>query len=314
MPVRLSVVIPTRSRVASLAALLERLTPGGQGLHDGAFEVIVMDDSGNGEASGRLHHKFPHVRFANGPRRGPAANRNAGARLASGEWLVFVDDDCVPCNGWLRSLVDASEAKALDVIEGKIVVPDKRASLLRRDVENLNGGCFWSANLAVRREYFERLGGFDEDFPEAGGEDMELAHRFRSTGARTIFCAAAVVYHPSHVMTWRELWSFAFRIRWHLLFRLKTRQALPADAPAWRALASLIWIETLTLLRTTRQNLRGLHTQNVSPRLARTLFNWTLFPVLLPYMVYWDRRFRRITRTRQRAAARTATPRMAGPA
>lgn len=184
------------------------------------------------------------------------------------------------------------------MIEGKIVVPDKRDTIFRRDVENLNGDCFWSANLAVRRAYFHQLGGFDEDFAEAGGEDMELAHRFRLHGARTVFCRDAIVYHPSHEMTWLGLLVFAFRIRWHLLYRLKTRQAPPADAPAWRAVATLVAVESVTLLRTTVKALRSMKHHGGWEAVGRTALAWTLFPVVLPYMIYWDLRFRRMVHTR----------------
>ena len=202
-----SVIVPTCDRPRALAELLERLRPARLDMPADSYELIVTDDGTTGASAELARTQFPGVRFYAGPRRGPAANRNFGASRATGTWLVFVDDDCQPTGAWLRAIAAEVAARPLDVVEGKIVAPDKTASIFRRDVENLAGDCFWSANLAVRREYFERIGGFDEDFGQAGGEDLELAHRFRTGGARTSFCACARSNFASARFTFAKLAS-----------------------------------------------------------------------------------------------------------
>jgi GT2 family glycosyltransferase len=291
---RFSIVIPTCNRPDALARVLERLAPARQGLSGREYEVVVADDSAADDTRRMLSRAFPWVTCLAGPRRGPAANRNAGARRATGDWLVFTDDDCQPCDGWIRAIASAIEHQALDVVEGKIVAPDRRESLFRRDVENLHGDCYWSANLAVRRDYFERLGGFDEDFGEAGGEDMEFAHRLRRLGARSAFCEAALIVHPSHIMTLKDVLEFTFRIRWHLLYLLKTRQTLPADAPLWKVVPHDVFVESAVLLRTSWRTARSLARAGQGAAITRMILNWTLFPILLPYKIYWDIRFRRM--------------------
>lgn len=291
---RFSIVIPTCNRPEALARVLERLVPSRQGLFDHEYEVVVADDSAADDTRRMVSRAFPWVTCLEGPRRGPAANRNAGARRATGGWLVFTDDDCQPCDGWIRAIATAIENQPLDVVEGKIVAPDKRESLFRRDVENLHGDCYWSANLAVRRDYFERLGGFDEDFGEAGGEDMEFAHRLRRAGARTAFCDTALISHPSHIMTVKDVLRFSLRIRWHLLYLLKTRQTLPADAPLWKVVPHDVIAECAMLLRTSWRTVRSLSRDRPSSAVTRMVMNWALFPVLLPYKIYWDIRFRRM--------------------
>jgi glycosyltransferase involved in cell wall biosynthesis len=290
----LSVVVPTCSRLEKLSRLLDRLDAGHQGLDAGAFEVIVSDDAADAANLGQLQQRFPTIRFVTGPRKGPAANRNHGAGFARGEWLVFIDDDCDPADNWLRAIATEVGSRPLDVVEGKIVAPDKQASIFRRDVENLGGDCYWSANLTIRRHYFDALGGFDEDFPEAGGEDMEFAHRLRQLGARAAFSDAAVVSHPSHVMTVKGVLEFAFRIRWHLLYKLKTRQTLPIDAPLWKVVPYDVLAECEMLLRTSWAAAGSLWRNPQGTAVAQTALNWTLFPVMLPYKIYWDLRFRRM--------------------
>ena len=103
----ISVVIPTRDRNEQLARCLDRLAPCAQSLSHDQYEVIVSDDSAHAAARELLFDRYPWVRWTGGPRRGPAANRNAGARVARGEWLVFTDDDCLPEFGWLEGLAGA---------------------------------------------------------------------------------------------------------------------------------------------------------------------------------------------------------------
>ena len=291
-----SLVVPTCDRPAALAELLERLRPERLSVPAGSYELIVSDDGVTGAAAELVRARFPDVRFYTGPRRGPAANRNYGASRATGAWLVFVDDDCQPAAGWLQAIAAEVAARPLDVVEGKIVAPDKKTSIFRRDVENLHGDCFWSANLAVRREFFERIGGFDEDFLQAGGEDLELAHRFRTCGARTSFCTDAVINHPSHLMTWRGLLEFTFRIRWHALYLLKTRQTLPDDTPLWKIVPHVIASRTIQLVRTTARHLKSARRQPAI--LATVVFEWALFPIVLPYLIYWHTHFLRVRRER----------------
>jgi GT2 family glycosyltransferase len=298
-----SVVVPTCDRPPALAELLERLSPERLSMAPDSYELIVSDDGVTGASAELVRARFPSVRFYAGPRHGPAANRNYGASRATGVWLVFVDDDCQPTEGWLRAIAAEVAARPLDVVEGRIVAPDKTTSLFRRDVENLHGDCFWSANLAVRREFFERIGGFDEDFLQAGGEDLELAHRFRTCGARTAFCTDAVVNHPSHLMTWRALLEFTFRIRWHALYLLKTRQTLPDNAPLWKIVPHVMASRTMQLVRTTARHLKSARHQPAM--LATVAFEWALFPIVLPYLIYWHARFSRV---RQERVARHENP------
>ena len=84
-PARLiSVVIPTRDRNESLARCLDRLAPCAQSLAHDQYEVVVADDSAHAAARELIFERYPWVRWTGGPRRGPAANRNAGSRIAAG--------------------------------------------------------------------------------------------------------------------------------------------------------------------------------------------------------------------------------------
>src|SRR5580704_4187860 len=108
----LSVILPTCNRGEDLARCLKALEPqevetASTGPGDGGvkrdgflYEVIVSDDGIGADALIRTN--FPWATYFQGPRRGPAANRNFGASQATGTWLLFLDDDCVPGPGWLE--------------------------------------------------------------------------------------------------------------------------------------------------------------------------------------------------------------------
>ncbi|MEP6668724.1 MAG: glycosyltransferase [Chthoniobacter sp.] len=271
---KFSVVIPTCHRPEVLTRCL-------RGLAQDEAEIIVSDDSRDEATRDRVSREFPHVRWLAGPRRGPAANRNSGARAATGDWLAFIDDDCEPQSGWLAALAQA--VGNADVVEGRVVSPGATDSPFEEHVENLSGGVLWSCNLAVRREVFERFGGFDEDFLEAGGEDMEFAWRIAHAGLRVQFATDALAHHPPRRIDWNGLWRRTWMIRWMSLYRLKTGQ--PRSFPV--AVAD----ETRLLLRQTAQ----LVTRRDSPWPRRRCFavcwRWFTFPLVLPYILYWDWRF-----------------------
>ncbi len=301
MTASLSVIVPTCGRGRQLALLLDRLTAARQEMSDDEFEVIVSDDA-PGPSTVALQAQYPAVRFVSGPARGPAANRNNGARFARAPWLVFVDDDCIPVDGWLRLLRDAADDSTVDVLEGSIIAPGKQDTIFHRYVENVTGNAFWSANLAIRRDVFDRIGRFDEDFGEAGGEDMELAHRFRVHRLRTVFCPEAQVVHPPHLVSWRAWLRFQFGIRWHVLYQLKAGETLSCDTPLWQVLPYAAVTRLTGLARVTWRVLRRPDTTRPRTEAIEIVLQWALMPLLIPHILRWEVKFRRMLRARSGAA------------
>jgi GT2 family glycosyltransferase len=270
---RFSIVIPTCNRPGALRECLRRV------LEQAAdAEIIISDDGRDSQPAP------PGVRRLEGPRRGPAANRNHGARHASGEWLIFLDDDCLPEPGWLAAYATAARAE-IDVLEGRTECPAPDRFAFDEVVENLEGGAYWSCNLAVRREVFLRLGGFDEDFTDAYGEDMELAWRMR--GLKREFVPGARVVHPVRRMNFYRLLRRTAGHRWMLLCRMKTEGR--TDGPAGAA-ARLIVREYLDALRLFRG--LGRERRRIKRRALEALWRWASLPWFLPYYLYWELRFR----------------------
>ncbi len=144
---------------------------------------------------------LPWARWVAGPRRGPAANRNAGASVAAGEFLVFIDDDCLP-EADLLAGYSAALRDDVAVYEGRISCNAGIPSPRQTAPENLTGGTLWSCNFAMRREAFADVGGFDDRFPLAHMEDVDMRDRILATGITIVFVPQASVDHPPRRLPW----------------------------------------------------------------------------------------------------------------
>lgn len=202
----LSVIIPTCGRPELLLSCLERLLPEIQNLDRSCYEVIVSDDRPSDATRAMISQLDDMIVYSSGPGRGPAANRNHGASLAGGDWLVFLDDDCVPENGLLNAYRDRIlRDKSSRVLEGRISALGERTSIDQEAPINETGGCLWSCNFCIHRELFLGIGGFDEMFPGPAMEDVDLRERLRTLGEPIVFVESAAVLHP-----WRPRRGFAF--------------------------------------------------------------------------------------------------------
>lgn len=191
----ISVVIPTYHRNDLLAQCLDRLAPGVQTLPSAQYEVLVTDDGSQTTAEQMVRERYPWVKWVAGPRKGPAANRNNGAASASGEYVAFTDDDCLPAATWLEGFSSAL-TPGIDVYEGRTTCEAGIRSPLYEAPINLSGGLLWSCNLMARRATLQKLGGFDETFPYAALEDVDFRERLKKAGFATVFVPMASVDHP----------------------------------------------------------------------------------------------------------------------
>lgn len=193
--VAFSVVIPAHRRPEMLAKCLAALAPGVQTLSSKYYEVIVSDDSPPEESLETLiFDRFPWAHWVQGPRKGPAANRNAGASLARGSWLVFTDDDCLPSPNCLAAYSTAI-CPGIDVYEGRTSCLKGIRSPLEHAPVNLTGGYLWSCNMMIAHELFRVIGGFNIGFPHPHMEDVELRERVL-TRSNILFVKEAWVDHP----------------------------------------------------------------------------------------------------------------------
>jgi GT2 family glycosyltransferase len=193
----ISVIIPTCNRVELLAKCLECLSPLNQGTSLD-YEIIVTDDSYANNAQELIKQNFPWVKWIVGPKKGPAANRNNGAKEANGEWLLFIDDDCLPNKYILKEYTNAINSNEdILVFEGSTSADRPQSSFGEESPINETGGYLWSCNFMIEKCLFhDSLRGFDEQFPYAAMEDVDLAYRLQKANISSHFVKSASVIHP----------------------------------------------------------------------------------------------------------------------
>ena len=199
----ISIVIATYDRPRQLAACLEALR--GLDYPRERFEVVVVDD---GSPTPVLLQSIYGLRqrLERTPNRGPGAARNAGAGLAEGELLAFIDDDCLPTPGWLRGLAEAHRERPRAALGGRTVNalagnPYSETTHLLNEVlyeaDEREGWYFAANNLAIPAEGFRAVGGFQAAV--LGQEDRELCERWTAQGYELARAPGAVVRHAHDV-------------------------------------------------------------------------------------------------------------------
>ncbi len=191
-----SVVIPARDAADGVERVLQALRNQDWG---GDWEVVVVDD-GSTDSTAEVARAGGARVVSNPSPLGPGDARNAGVEAAGAPLIAFTDADCVPAPGWLRAGVAALEHA--DLVQGRVdpdpaTPPGPFDHTINVQEETL---LYETANLFVRREWFERAGGFRApEFidPARGhfGEDILFAWAARRAGARSAFAPDAVVLH-----------------------------------------------------------------------------------------------------------------------
>ncbi len=197
---RISVVAPTYNRSERSERLVRALAAQEVSV---PVEVIVVDDASSDDTVDRLQRlhtegslPFAFTVLTSPVNRGPATARNRGWKQAQGEWVVFIDDDCVPDPKWLKALSDALTNS--DVAIGRTRPPDDQLDRIGPFSAYLDIGhnqSFSTCNIAYCREVLEKTGGFDERFGGANGEDTDLGLRAMKAGFSDTFVPEAIVWH-----------------------------------------------------------------------------------------------------------------------
>lgn len=216
-----SVVIASRGRPKALAETLRALV--GQAVPASDFEIIVVDDGSVPPLCLRELESGVRLRVLRLDGRGRSAARNAGARAAVGDTLVFVDDDITVGPEFLDTHLFGQGEWPGVLAVGSISLPDKtlgrpfghfRRRLERPRIPRRRGrtdarNFCTAANMSMGRRQFLELGGFDEDLVSA--EDQDLALRHSAAGGTIVFLPEAVGIHRDEAMDVR---SYCRRVEW----------------------------------------------------------------------------------------------------
>ncbi|MHC1791191.1 glycosyltransferase family 2 protein [Solidesulfovibrio sp.] len=198
---RVTVVIPAYNAADTLACALDALAR--QTIGRDRFAVIVVDDGSTDATAGiAARHGAQVIRQ---PNAGPAAARNAGARAADCDILVFTDADCAPAPDFLAQILVPFADPAVAGVQGayrtaqtalvarfaQLEFEDRYAYVARRPTIDLVA----TYAAAYRKTVFDAAGGFDTSFCRADNEDTELSYRLSAAGHRLVFAPAAIVCH-----------------------------------------------------------------------------------------------------------------------
>jgi len=185
----ISVIVPMHNAEATIERALRSILEQKGGKN---FEVIVADDQSS-DQSPELVKKFP-VRLIPLPRNlGAGGARNQGAKAANGKILVFVDADvCLEPDALLQieNFFDrhpefaglAGNYTALPADRNLCSVYHNFFTVYHHDLSREEIEWFWGALSAIRKEVFEKLSGFSEQYPGASAEDLELGYRLSEAG------------------------------------------------------------------------------------------------------------------------------------
>jgi glycosyltransferase AglI len=191
MPAPVSVVVTVLNEAKHLPDLLDSLAA-----QEDPFEVLVVDaGSRDGsvalvEARARADERFRLVHHP--ASRG--ASRNVGAARATGDYLAFIDGDCIANPFWLRRLREHAAPRG--IVAGRTVVFGYWAFERLQRVELPHKGLdvtHPSSNLLYPRKAFLELDGFDPRFVTA--EDIDLNYRAVERGLDLAYAPDALVYH-----------------------------------------------------------------------------------------------------------------------
>lgn len=209
----LSVIIPTYNRSQSLGITLDSLQH--QSLCPARYEVIVVDDGSHEKRPPEQSPKFSFVyRYIRQSNMGSAGARNTGAKLAKGQYLVFIDDDMTLASDYLAALLEEHKAYPRIIAMGTLFLELPReasvfaqtyASEFAQKVD-LNKGAtvdFTSCttnNLSVGRPEFLEIGLFRDvagDGRTLWG-DVDFGYRAKKIGFRFRMSGKAICYHRDY--------------------------------------------------------------------------------------------------------------------
>jgi glycosyltransferase involved in cell wall biosynthesis len=173
----------------------------------------------------------------------PAAARNRGAAAASGAHLLFVDADCLLAPDALERLLGAAGA-GYGAVVGAVVPETEQYWVLCNNLMAFpefltldqpgERDCLPSFCLLIPRAVWDAVGTFDERFPSAAGEDLDLSFRMRQAGYRLGCAPSAAVRHrparPGPGAVWRQ--HVGFGAAWHDLYH-RYRAILPFSQAIW---------------------------------------------------------------------------------
>jgi succinoglycan biosynthesis protein ExoM len=192
------------------------------------IRIIVADNALHPEAQSRVLAAAQELDldllYVHAPANNISIARNACLEHARADWIVFLDDDEVPCRDWLKALLEESEQSGWDVILGPVdaVYPEATPTWLAAGNFHSTRPVWvrgrietgYTGNVMIRRTLVTDLGlRFREELGCSGGEDLDFFYRLRAQGGKIGFAPQALAYEavPEERATLAWLLKRSFR-------------------------------------------------------------------------------------------------------
>ena len=251
-PFSCSIIIPVFNKTELTQQCLTHLA---EVTTETSYEVIVVDnDSSDGTAEFLSSLRGDIKVITNSENLGFAKACNQGAAAAKAKYLVFLNNDTIPKPGWLKSLVcEVDSYKDVAVVGSKLLYSDdtiQHAGVVfsrlfhtpyhlfsgasgslpavnaRKEFQSVTAAC-----MLVRKEIFEKVGGFDEGFVN-GFEDVDFCLKIRQMGKKVVYQPKSCLYHVESQSPGRKKYNNENLLR--LLARWKHQWLVDEDLVAYQ--------------------------------------------------------------------------------
>lgn len=210
-----SIIIPVHNQIRFTMACVHSIL-NGTGINH--YEIIIADDNSSDQTFRVFQNRLPGIKyFRNQEKKGFLHNCNAAAEKASGQYIVFLNNDTIVYPEWLDELLATLEGGSrIGLVGSKLVFPEgqlqEAGGIVFADGSGWNYGRFEDAaspefnyqrdvdycsgaSIAIPTKLWRQLGGFDERFAPAYYEDTDLAFRVREAGYRVVYQPLSEVVH-----------------------------------------------------------------------------------------------------------------------
>jgi GT2 family glycosyltransferase len=246
-----SVIIPTRNRPGRLSQTLRALN--GQDVPAHYYETIVVDDGSMPPVVVPETGSGPRQRVVRLEGSERSASRNAGAAVARGKVLVFIDDDITVARDFIYSHLYAHRKWPEALVVGSIKLPAEAmakpfakfrqtiddASIPRIPGRAQGRNLCAAGNMSISRDLFHEIGGFDPNL--VSGEDQDFALRHTALGRKIVFWPRARAVHEDNAL---DIRSYCRRAEWgskHLVPFCRRHPNWPDNIERERVNSHLCW-------------------------------------------------------------------------
>lgn len=188
------------------------------------IEIIVVDD-GSTDKTRHIVQQYP-VTYIFQENAGPAKARNCGCHHAKGSIVAFLDSDCIPRRHWVRKMISQYTSDDIVCVGSRYGIANPESFLacliyfeflIRYKRMPRHPKFLGSHGYSFRKDFLERIGGYDESYSMASHEDNELAYRIFQRGFYTVFDKSNIVEHrfPTSLLKYLRIQM------WHGYWRMK---------------------------------------------------------------------------------------------